>query len=87
MAKFSASDEDIDTRKNKKRSKNFKECEDNGKKRRKNSSLYCYLHGEKNSHTSGECKVIKARASDKDKPKYDKKVYNNNFNELNLLQV
>ena len=53
LAKFSASDLDSDTKKNKKRSKKFKECEDNGKKRRKkNSSLYCSLHGENNSHTS-----------------------------------
>ena len=47
MAKFSALDEDSNTKKNTNRSKKFKECEYNGKKRCKNSSLYCSLHGEK----------------------------------------
>ena len=70
MAKFSASDEESDTKKNKKRSKKFKEREGNGKKHRKNSSFYCSLYGENNSHTSRECKFLKARASDKDKPEY-----------------
>ena len=87
MAKFSSSDEDSDTKKNKKRSKKFKEREENSKKRRKNSSLYCSLHGEKNIHTSRECKVLKARASDKDNLKYGKKYYTNKFKELNLLQA
>ena len=45
VAKFYASEEDSDTKNNKKRSK-FKKCEENGKKHhKKNSSLYCYLHG------------------------------------------
>ena len=45
VAKFSASDEDSNTKNNKKRSK-FKKREENGKKHhKKNSSLYCYLHG------------------------------------------
>ena len=79
MAKFSASDEDSDTKKNKKRSKNFKEREYNGKKRLKNSSLYCSLHGENNSHTSREWKFLKARDSDKEKPKYSKKDYKKKF--------
>ena len=61
MAKFSASDEDSDTKKNKKCSKKTKEREDNGKKCRNNFSLYCSLHGYNNSHTSRECKVLKAR--------------------------
>ena len=62
MAKFSASDEESDTKKHKNHSKKFKEREDNGKKRRKkNSSLYCSLHGEKNGHTSRDCKVPKKR--------------------------
>ena len=48
VAKFSASDEDSDTKRHKKRSKMFKESEYNGKKhRKKNSSLYCSLHGKK----------------------------------------
>ena len=75
MAKFSASDEDSDTKKHKNRSKKFKERGDNGKKRRKrNSSLYCSLHGENNSHTSRECKFLKSRDKYKDKHKYEKKV-------------
>ena len=45
MDKFSASDEESDTKRHKKRSK-FKECEENGKKHcKKNSSLYCSLQG------------------------------------------
>ena len=73
VAKFSASDEDSDTKRHKKRSKS-KEREDNGKKhRKKKSSLYCSLHGENKSHTSRGYKVIKARDKDKDNPKYGKK--------------
>ena len=34
---------------------------------------------EKNSHTSRECKVIKSRASDKDKSKYGKRYYKKKF--------
>ena len=75
MANFSASDDDSNTKKNKKSSKNSKEREDNSKKRCKNTSLYCSLHVENNSHTSGDCKVLKARASYKDNPKYGKKYY------------
>ena len=73
MTKFPASDEDRDTMKNTKCSKNTKEREDSGKKRCKNSSLYCSLRGENTSRTSRECKFIKARASEKDKSKYFKK--------------
>ena len=41
VAKFSASDEDSDTKRHKKRSNKFKECEENGKKHcNKNYSLY-----------------------------------------------
>ena len=47
MVKFYASDEDSDTKKNKKNSKKTKEREDSGRERRKNSSRYCSLHGEK----------------------------------------
>ena len=47
--------------------------EDNSKKhRKKNSSLYCSLHGENKSHTSRECNVLKKRAIDKDNPKNGK---------------
>ena len=46
-AKFSASDEDSNTNRKKKHSK-FKERDENGKKcHKKQSSLYCFLHGEK----------------------------------------
>ena len=74
MAKYSDSDKDSNTKKNKKRSNKFKEREDNGKECRKNSLLYCSLRGERNNHTSRECKVLKARASDKDKPKYGERI-------------
>ena len=46
MANFYASDKESDTRRHKKLSKKFKEREDNGNKHhKKNSSLYCSLHG------------------------------------------
>ena len=48
-AKFSASDEDSESRKKKR----IKSKDDHGKKRQKRSSkLYCSLHGENTSHTS-----------------------------------
>ena len=79
MAIFAASYEDISTKRHKKRSK-FKEREENGKKcRKKNSSLYCSLHGEIKSHTSRECNVLKKSAKDKDNPKYGKHYYKNKF--------
>ena len=66
--KSAASDEDSNTKRNKKRSK-FKERDENGKKRHKKQSLlYCYLHGKK-IHTTRECKLLKARTKDIDKPK------------------
>ena len=72
--KCSALDKESDTKRHKKGSKNFKEREDNYKKhRKKNSSLYCSLHGENESHTSRECKLLKARAKVKDNPKYEKR--------------
>ena len=43
MVKFSASYEDSDTKKNKKRSKKFKEREDNGKKLRKKNPHFIAL--------------------------------------------
>ena len=74
VTNFSASDKDSDTKRHTKRSK-FKEREENGKKRHnKNSSLYCSLHGENKNHTSRECKLIKARAKDKENPKYGKMI-------------
>ena len=48
IANFSASDKDSDIKKHKNRSKKFKERVYKGKERRKkNSSLYCSLHGKK----------------------------------------
>ena len=70
VAKFSASDEDSDTKRQKKRPK-FKEREENGKKlNKKNSSLYWSLHGENKIHASREWKVLKARDKDKDSTNY-----------------
>ena len=88
VAKISASDKDSDTKRHKNRSKKFKEREDNIEKRRKkNASLYCSLHIENKSHTSRECKFLKARDRDKCNPKYWKKDYKNNFKEINLFQA
>ena len=78
-AKFSASDEDSDTKRHKKRSK-FKERKGNGKKRRKkNSSLYFSLRGENKIHTSRECKFLKASSKDKYNPKSRKNYYKKEF--------
>ena len=88
VAKFSASDRESDTQRHKNCSKKFKEHEKNGKKyRKKKSSLYCSLHGENKSHTSGEFKVLNIRAKDKENPKYGKNHYRKNFKELNILQA
>ena len=87
VAKSSASDEYSDTKRHKNCSK-FKERVDNGKKyRKKNTSLYCSLHGENKSHTSRECNILKKRAKDKDNLKYGKKEYKKKFKELNLLKA
>ena len=73
-AKFAASDKDSDT-KNKKNRLNFKgKVEHIKKHQEKQSKMYCYLHGEKTSHTTRECKFLKAKG--KEKPKYSKKDYN-----------
>ena len=70
-AKFSASDEDSDTKMKKKRLKP-KGQDWHGKKiQKQNSKLYCYLHGENTSHTTRECNVLKAKV--KEKPKFYKK--------------
>ena len=83
-AKFSASDEDRNTKRKKKRPR-FKEQDEHGKKRhRKHSSLYSFLHDKNNSPTTRECKVLKAKT--KDKPKYTKKDYKRKFREVNLLE-
>ena len=74
LAEYSVSDEDSDTKRHKNLS-NFKEREENGKKRRKkNSTLYCSLHGENKSHTSRECNVLKKRAKYSDNLKYGKRI-------------
>ena len=68
IAKFSSPDGESDTKRHKKRS-NTKEPEENGKKlHNKNSSFYCSLRGEKNSHTSRESNTPKKK-KDKDNPK------------------
>ena len=87
VAKFSASDEDSDTNRHKKRSK-FKEHEENGNKyRKKNSSLYCSLHGENKIHNTRKCKVIKARPKDKDNHEYSTKYYKRKSREVKLLEI
>ena len=72
-AKFAASDKDSDTKRKKKRPK-FKEQDEHGKKRHKKQYfLYCSLCGENKSHTTRECKVLKSRTKDIDKPNYSPK--------------
>ena len=86
MAKFSASDKDSEIKRHKNRS-NFKEHEQNSMKhRKKNSSMYCSLHGENKSHTYKECNVLKKRAKYKENSQYGRKYYKKKFKELNLLQ-
>ena len=87
MAKFSASENDSDTTKNKNRFKKNKEHKNSGKKCCNNSLLYCSLHEENNGRTSRDFKVLKARASEKYKSKYGKKDYKKRFKKLNLLQA
>ena len=83
-AKFAASDKDNDTNRKKKCLK-FKGQDKHGKKRqKKQSNLYCSLHGESTSHTTRECKVLKAKA--KEKPKYSTKDYKRKSREVNLLE-
>ena len=73
--------------KNKKRSIKTKEREDSGKKRRKNTSIYCSLHGENTGHTSREYKFIKASSGEKYKYNYVRRDYKKKFKELNLFQA
>ena len=81
-AKFSASDEDSDTKKEKKRL-NFKN--EHGKKHQnQHYKLYCSLHGENASHTTRECNVLKAKG--KEKPKFSKKDYKRKSRKVNLLE-
>ena len=69
--KFAASDEYSDT-KRKKNCRKSKGQDEHGKKRqRQHSKLYCSLHGEKISHTTRECNILKAKG--KEKPKFSKK--------------
>ena len=80
VVKFSSSDKESITKRHKKRYKKFKERKGNSKKhRKKNSSIYCSLHGENKSHTSRECNVLKKRTKDKENPKYGKKDYKKKF--------
>ena len=81
---FAALDEGSDTKRKKKCLK-FKGQDEHGKKRQKNhSKMYCSLHGETISHTTRECKVLKAKS--KGKPKYSTKDYKRKSRELNLLE-
>ena len=85
-AKFAASDEDSNTKRKKKRSK-FKEQDENGKKHhKKQSSLYCSLRGENRSRTTRECKVLKKRTKDIEKPNYSTKDYKRKSREVKLLE-
>ena len=81
--KFSASDEDSDTKRKKNRP-NFKEQEEHGKKRHKNNLRFIALSMVKKIHTTRDCKVLKAKT--KDKPKYPTKDYKRNYREVNLLE-
>ena len=86
MDKFSTSDKDNDTKRKTKSSK-FKEREENGKKRhKKDSSLYCSLHGENKSHKYRECKFLKERTKDQGNPMYSKKDYKKKFKEGKILE-
>ena len=70
-AKFTALDEDSDTKRNKKR---LKSKDEHGKKLQKqHSKLYCYIHGENSSQTTREWNVLKVKV--KEKPKFSKKDY------------
>ena len=83
-AKFSASDKEINTKRKKKRLK-FKGQDEHGKKRlKKHSNMYCSLHGEDTSHTTRECKFLKAKG--KEKPKYSTKDYKRKSREANILE-
>ena len=82
--KFSASDEDSDTKRKKKRPESKEQDEHGMKRHKKYSSLYCSLHGEDNSHTTREWKCLKEKTQDK--PKYSTKDYNRNSREVNLLE-
>ena len=52
--------------------------------RKNKSKLYCSLHGENTSHTTMECKFLKAKG--KEKPKYSAKYYKRKSRELNILE-
>ena len=87
MAKFSDSDEESDTKRHKSVPKSSRSVSATVKKVvKKNSLLYCSLHGQNISHTSRECKFLKATAEKKDKPKYGK-IIKKKFKDLNLLQA
>ena len=78
-AKFAASDEESELRKEKR----VKSKEKHGKKlQRSSSNRYCSLHRENTSHTSRECNVLKAKG--KEKPKFSKKDTKKKSREVNL---
>ena len=83
-AKFTASDEDSDTKRKKKRLKS-KGQDEHGKKRQKQySKLYCSLNGENTCHTTTECNFLKAKG--KEKAKFSKKDYKRKSRKVNLLE-
>ena len=80
-ANSAASDEDSEPRKKKR----LKSKDEHGKKRQKqHSKLYWSLRGKNTSHTSRECKVLKAKG--KKKPKFSKKDYKKKAREVNILE-
>ena len=85
-AKFDASDKESNTKRKKKLSK-FKERDENGKKHhKKQSSIYCSIHGENKSLTTRECRVLKSRTKDRYKPNHSTQDYNRKSREVNLLE-
>ena len=83
-ANFAASDEDSDTKREKKRLKSKGQDKHVKKRQNQHSKLYCSLHGENTSHTTRECNLLKAKG--KEKPKFSKKDYKRKYREVNLLE-
>ena len=76
-----ASDEEHEP-KTKKRSKSKSDC---GKKRpNRSSKKYCTHHGENTSHTTKDCKTLKAK--NQARPKFSKKDFKKRSKEFNLIE-
>ena len=81
LAKFVASDEEIDP----KRKKCSNTKSDRGKKRLKRSTkMYFSHHGENTSHNSKDCNTLKAKG--KGKPKFSKKDFKKKSRDFNLIE-